>query len=556
MARPIDLGQRRVALRGTPEYSTFGQQAAARAAGDIAEVAERFQRQEFKNLAARREAEGEAAGATYGLETQPADLQLPPGDSIADEAFRRSALAAAKINVGLSAREDIIRFEDEFAGDPIGFQTALKERGKAFIKALPKDLQGEASEVYGQLGGAAQARVQNRWREFQADVTRATFERGVVAIKNEAAAKAREGDWEGAAAALAKGADMFEAASPVLAGGSGVFSLTEIDEQVRKFEGETRLEYLTGVIERSPHPTEALEAIRSGKTGEPTVDAALASAPPEDRNRLLNELGKRVRAQEREEREEERWHWAQEREAERDADRAREANGALLTAAALDGLVTDKEIAEAVTARRIHAHEGRTLSNLLKREARGTDDKPSRKTEDFRTFAALSDLRREDPEAARKEALKAREAGLITTSTMKSFFRKKIGDDEGDPESVREAKEYLNKTLRSGGGPILDEDEAERVVRAEIQLEERLAADPKADPYRVAKEVAGVVKEQQAAAPAPKPRYLVGTPQKPDPVASLEAVEKAKAAGEITEEEALVDLMALERLFEAAGIVP
>jgi hypothetical protein len=139
---------------------------------------------------------------------------------------------------------------------------------------------------------------------------------------------------------------------------------------------------------------------------------------------------------------------------------------------------------------------------------------------------------------------------------MKSFFRKKIGDDEGDPESVREAKEYLNKTLRSGGGPILDEDEAERVVRAEIQLEERLAADPKADPYRVAKEVAGVVKEQQAAAPAPKPRYLVGTPQKPDPVASLEAVEKAKAAGEITEEEALVDLMALERLFEAAGIVP
>lgn len=267
---------------------------------------------------------------------------------------------------------------------------------------------------------------------------------------------------------------------------------------------------------------------------------------------LLGDAEALVKQRDSEERENIRFQWAQQAEAERRSDRAREENGALLTAGVLAGNVGLKQIESAVRNRQMSASEGRTLASLLKE--RSDDAASGPKRDDPVMLARLYDMQREDPEAVRAEALKARQSGSITTATLKDLLNDKP-DDREERFAVKDARAQIGKSLKPEGlMAVLDEDQAERIVQAENVFREQMKADPKADPYRVAQEVIRTYKGGDVPVSAlPTPRFLVGSVEQPDIEASIAALEAAKSAGEIDDVTLAVEGRALERVFEAAA---
>lgn len=333
MARNVPVGDRRLGYVGVSgggaarPYSVpttaptavrpFGAYALADAVERLGQpIRQEFQAQvrQAEVVAAR---ESSAAGTGYALATDPDDLQLPPGDTIGEEAFRRSALQAASAKVEIKAREDVATLRQQFAGKPQDFMKALAERKGKFLGGLPQELASDASLTYERLGAAAFLDVDEERRAFERDAHRADLLKLTDQITTSAAQLARSGRYEAAMEELGHLADKTLAAGPVAAGGSGALSLTEIERSGLAASELIRKNFLEGWVERTPDKRRALAGLRSGQTGDAVVDGVLAVTAPDVMDQYARVLEGDIKQQEAEARA-----IAREREADARAARA------------------------------------------------------------------------------------------------------------------------------------------------------------------------------------------------------------------------------------------
>jgi hypothetical protein len=268
---------------------------------------------------AKASRESAQAGMTYGLEADPDDLQLPPGDTIGEEAFRRSAIEAAGAKVEIKARENVARLRQQFAGKPEDFKKALIERQSKSLSGLRDypELATDAMLAYERLGAAAYLDVDEERRALERDAARADLLRLTDQIGTSAAQLARAGRYEAAMEELTHLGEKTMAAGPVALGGSGALSLTEIEKQSLAAGEMIRSNFLEGWVERTPNKRAALQGLRTGRTGDAVADAVLAATPPDALDGLARVLESDIKQAEAEAKAAARLREAEAREAQR-----------------------------------------------------------------------------------------------------------------------------------------------------------------------------------------------------------------------------------------------
>lgn len=338
MARQVPVGERRLGYVGVSgggaarPYSVpttaptavrpFGAYALADAVERLGQpIRQEFQAQ-VKQAEVKAARESSAAGTGYALATDPDDLQLPAGDTIGEEAFRRSALEAASAKVEIRARQDVADLRRQFEGKPDEFMKALADRKGKFLGGLPPELSSDASLAYERLGAAAFLDVDEERRAFERDAHRADLLTLTDQITTSAAQLARSGRYEAAMEELAHLADKTLAAGPVAAGGSGALSLTEIERSGLAASELIRKNFLEGWVERTPNKRAALAGLRTGQTGDAVVDGVLAVTAPDVMDQYSRMLEADIKQQEVEARQAQREREAMARQA---AAEAREA---------------------------------------------------------------------------------------------------------------------------------------------------------------------------------------------------------------------------------------
>jgi hypothetical protein len=315
MARQVPIGERRLGVEGVrgggvaraygaprtggPQaVRPFGMEALARAVERLGAPIEQEFRAQVRVAEAKASRESAQAGMTYGLEADPDDLQLPPGDTIGEEAFRRTALQAAGAKVEIKAREDVATLRQQFAGKPEDFKKALVERQSKFLGGLPPELSGDAMMAYERLGAAAYLDVDEERRALERDAARADLLRLTDQIGTSAAQLARAGRYEAAMEELTHLGEKTMAAGPVALGGSGALSLTEIEKQSLAAGEMIRSNFLEGWAERTPNKRAALQGLRTGRTGDPVADAVLAATPPDTLDQFTRVMEADIKAEE------------------------------------------------------------------------------------------------------------------------------------------------------------------------------------------------------------------------------------------------------------------
>jgi hypothetical protein len=284
----VPVGKPDVALTPPAMQQATGLAALGRATGDAAgEVLQPLVRAQEALQARDVEHQSELAGSQYGTNTAPADVHLPTGSTIAEEAFRRSAVVAAQAQVGLDARAHVLDLVDKHQADPKGFQAALEAGSKAYVAKLPPDLQGEAAKTYDFFGSRGFAQVHERWKSEQVDQQRATVMQAVDGKASDAANMARAGDYAGALAQIASLHDTYAAAGPLSAGGSGALSAVEIERHHEAAADNVNYNFVRGLIDHSGNKAALLKGLESGHVGDPTADQALSGLKPETRDRLI-----------------------------------------------------------------------------------------------------------------------------------------------------------------------------------------------------------------------------------------------------------------------------
>ena len=158
------------------------------------------------------------------------------------------------------------------------------------------------------------------------------------------------------------------------------------------------------------------------------------------------------------------------------------------------------------------------------------------------------------------------EAGLLKPATAASLVRNlNEAERRGGPmarDDVKRARRYLDQVVGGVRGPlaVLDTASSIRVANATRAFDETIRAlEEKGAQYNasaVADEIAQqyrLVEEPISA--MPKPRYLVGSRSTPDVDATRQETLRALDSGEISPEEASVELELLERIEDAMGAV-
>lgn len=339
MAREIRTGQPRVGVRapqgggrvsstvasavGGPRVSQvqynpqFGARALANALEGLSGTLGTVVNAEMREQAKKAERVSAEAGARWGLVGDIADLNLPTGDSIGEEAFRRSAIQAASANVELRAREEVDKLAQQFPGKPEAFRKALEERTPALLEGIDPSLAVGAANAISTLGQRYYVQADEDRRAYIKDQTRAAMVELSDAKVKSAAILARRGDLDGAMAEVHGLAETLADAGPVAGGGSGAFSLTDLSEIQIKAKDKIRGDFLEGWVARTPNKRAALDGLRKGKTGDAAVDGVLAVSDPDSLDPFLSKLESDIRAEEAEARQranevrQERRFWAQ-----------------------------------------------------------------------------------------------------------------------------------------------------------------------------------------------------------------------------------------------------
>lgn len=254
--------------------------------------------QEMRQQAKKAERESSDAGARWGVTANIADLNLPTGDSIGEEAFRRSAIQAASANVELFTRGEIDKLAQQFPGKPEEFKKALQERQQAILGGVDPNLAAGAANAIASLGQRYYVQLDEDRRAYIKDQARSALVELSETKTNAAAIAARRGDYDGAMHELAGLGETMASAGPVEAGGSGAFSLEKLAEFQMEAQNKVRSNMLEGWAERAPNKRAALAGLRSGKTGDAVVDGVLAISDPQLSDQMAARLETDIRAEE------------------------------------------------------------------------------------------------------------------------------------------------------------------------------------------------------------------------------------------------------------------
>lgn len=554
MARQVPIGDRRLGYVGVngggaarpynvpttapTAVRPFGQEALARAVERLGVPINNELTALVRTAEDKAKRESSAAGISYGLGVEPDDLQLPAGDTIGEEAFRRSAIEASAAKVEIAAREDVARLRQQFAGKPEDFKNALVERQAKVIGELSRypELSGDAMLVYERLGAAAYLDVDEERRAFERDQARATLVQLTDQITTSAAQLARSGRYEAAMEELGHLADRMGAAGPVAAGGSGALSLVEIQQQGLQAAEAIRSNFLDGWVERTPDKLAVLQGLMTGKTGDAVVDGVLAATPPDVAGRYVKGLESELRQREIESR--------QMRVLRKEEMRqAREETEAALTAGLLDGTRTLDDVQAAINSRAISGEQARVLTSFASSR--------QRQAEPDKTLAVNLMARAYDGDlSVASDATEAAANGQITVDQMRQIVNdvqeyQRSGGIFGR-EDARMGEAQIKRVLEADDGLGLDPDKADKAFSALKMYRRRLREDPEADPLELATKVIDVWK--QGAGRAPRPRFLVQQPgaKTPDFAASAAATLDAFGRGEIDAEEAALQAEAIE----------
>lgn len=276
---------------------SWGLRALSNAFGVFADASRQIMDSEFKVRAKEVEREQSLLGAQYGAGVELDQLQLPAGDSIGDEAFRRSAILAAKANSDIQVYDSTEELAKKFPGRPEDFRKALRDRAQAQMKETDPYARRELLETFTRLGNRKYLELDENRRQFLRDQTRASILQATDRYGTEAARLARAGDFEAAQQEIGKLSQMTTAAGPVELGGSGAFSLVEIEERSQKANEQTRENFLLGWVERASDPIHVLAGLRSGKTGNPTLDQVIADTDQRTVSKLAHEMETDIRQQ-------------------------------------------------------------------------------------------------------------------------------------------------------------------------------------------------------------------------------------------------------------------
>lgn len=301
MARELPMYERRVGLHQSQVSGSgavnpvqpagvSGLMAIGNALDQASGVAAKFMGVVQNEEAKTAQRESAAAGSQYGLDTELADIQLPTGNSVGEEAFRKSAIVAASAKADMAAREDIEAVAKLHPGQPEAFKAAITERSRAFLAKLPPDMQPAVAETYGRLQYDKYLALDDERKQFVVDQSRATLVQQTSVITMAAAKRARAGDMQGALAEMNALAAAHGAAGPVALGGSGALTLTQIEESTLKAKEEIQGNFLDGWVERTPNKSAALAGLKRGHTGNPVVDGVLAVTHPDTVDKLANHL--------------------------------------------------------------------------------------------------------------------------------------------------------------------------------------------------------------------------------------------------------------------------
>lgn len=294
---------------------SWGLRQLAGAFNQLAGVSEQIMDTEFKLRAKAVERQQSLAGFEYGAGVELDQLTLPAGDSIGDEAFRRSAMLAARAKVDVATFDDVEALAKQHPGKPEEFRNALEERARAFVGKLPPDMRPDAAMSYARLGQQRYLQLDDQRRDFERDQNRASIIEATELHQTAAARAARQGDWNAAQEEIAKLAELTAAAGPVELGGSGALSLVEIEKQSQAAEAEITGQFVNGWAERASNPAAALAGLRQGTTGSQVVDEAISRLRPE----VIDQIGNRLEAEVRSREAEARQRAAEARAAQREA---------------------------------------------------------------------------------------------------------------------------------------------------------------------------------------------------------------------------------------------
>lgn len=287
---------------GIEDRGSWGLRALANAFQHAGDVAERAADTAFRERAKTVEREQTKAGAEYGLANEDlADLHLPDGNSIGDEAFRRSAIMATSSKAEMAARADVERLGEQYAGKPEAFRSALSAASQKFLGGLDENLRVAAADTYGRLGEAKYRELDQDWKAYQKDQNRAAIIKSADELSIEAAQHARRGDYDGALEAVSRLRIKMQAAGPVEAGGAGALSLVEVEQQSQAAKEVIQKNYLEGWVDRNQkNPRRALAGLNSGKTGDPALDGILQGMDPGKVDPIRRSLETDIKVQEAE----------------------------------------------------------------------------------------------------------------------------------------------------------------------------------------------------------------------------------------------------------------
>lgn len=323
---------------------------------------------------------------------------------------------------------------------------------------------------------------------------------------------------------------------------AGDMPAQELDEARQKYG--MQLAALTVQGKAKADPVTTLRELQSG-----SWDDRLA---PESKVRLLGDAQAEINRREAEAERAENRRYTMELRAERLADKAREANELALTTSVLAGQASMDDVLKAARERNIKAPTVRVLAELIKQR-----DDPA---DDWQTVAGLQGLQMQGDPGIMDRVVTARAEGRITTATMQRFLNEEVEKSQSGGQinrpDVKDARRKLRESLQGREDPIfgVDPERGEMVARADTFFLERFRADTKTDPYRLAEEITRTFKGGAPEAGAlPRSRYLVGTPEEPDIEGSIQALEAARASGEIDDLAASVEAAAMAEIFDAAG---
>lgn len=272
----------------------------ARAFDGLAQTANQVMNREFQIRADTVKREQSLAGTEYGAGVELDQLQLPAGDSIGDEAFRKSAMLAAGARYDVKIYDHMEELGKQFAGRPEAFRAELERRANKFLAKAPPEMQAELLQTYNRLGVGKYKELDDQRRVFERDQHRADILGAYKTYRDRAAAMALRGDWQSAREELNKLSQITVASGPVELGGAGAFSLQEIEEQSQISNELIGGQFLQGWVDRTNNPAAALAAVRSGSTGNPAADEALSVAGPQWTTRVMNALDTEVKRRESE----------------------------------------------------------------------------------------------------------------------------------------------------------------------------------------------------------------------------------------------------------------